>query len=287
MLRMKSFLSEDEELEMKVLKKRKLHCKDIMEGLKEETKDRDEKDRCADIRRSFEAGGGRHALLLSGGCGAQPDGCPLRIRHKPDPRAPRAGGGPRGGRVRALHGPCGRLPRHVRSRRHQHGHRHCHGVHGFHSHGDFLRPGQYRPYRQRRLPGGGHRRHHETLHQAQLPGEGREGHGPHHKGGLFHRQIRPPRTGPRGHTQGRVRGILRFQVPGEGHREGLPAELSRPSGTDKEGHEAHRVIEKARALYGRRHHQLERVQGAPRARGEALDPGDEHAHGPRRLPRRP
>ena len=34
MLLMKSFLSEDEEVEMKVLKKRKLRCKDIMEGLR-------------------------------------------------------------------------------------------------------------------------------------------------------------------------------------------------------------------------------------------------------------
>ena len=33
MLLSKSFLSEDEEIEMKVLKKRKLQCKDIMEGL--------------------------------------------------------------------------------------------------------------------------------------------------------------------------------------------------------------------------------------------------------------
>jgi len=33
MLRAKSFLSEDEEREMSVLKKRKLRCKDIMEGL--------------------------------------------------------------------------------------------------------------------------------------------------------------------------------------------------------------------------------------------------------------
>jgi hypothetical protein len=36
MLLKKSFLSEDEEIEMKVLKKRKLYYKDIMEGLKEE-----------------------------------------------------------------------------------------------------------------------------------------------------------------------------------------------------------------------------------------------------------
>jgi hypothetical protein len=37
MLRMKTFLSEDEEIEMRVLKKRKLRCKDIMEGLKNVT----------------------------------------------------------------------------------------------------------------------------------------------------------------------------------------------------------------------------------------------------------
>jgi hypothetical protein len=36
MLLKKSFLSEDEEMEIKVLKKRKLFYKDIMEGLKDE-----------------------------------------------------------------------------------------------------------------------------------------------------------------------------------------------------------------------------------------------------------
>jgi hypothetical protein len=36
MLLRKSFLSEDEEIEMKILKKRKLYCKDIMEGFKDE-----------------------------------------------------------------------------------------------------------------------------------------------------------------------------------------------------------------------------------------------------------
>jgi hypothetical protein len=36
MLLRKSFLSEDEEIEMKVLKKRKLKCKDIMEGFRDE-----------------------------------------------------------------------------------------------------------------------------------------------------------------------------------------------------------------------------------------------------------
>jgi hypothetical protein len=37
MLLKKGFLSEEEEIEMKVLKKRKLFYKDLMEGLKDET----------------------------------------------------------------------------------------------------------------------------------------------------------------------------------------------------------------------------------------------------------
>ena len=36
MLQAKSFLTEDEELEIKLLKKKKLHYKDVMENLKEE-----------------------------------------------------------------------------------------------------------------------------------------------------------------------------------------------------------------------------------------------------------
>jgi hypothetical protein len=36
MLMRKSFLSQAEEIEMKVLKKRKLYCKDIMEGFRDE-----------------------------------------------------------------------------------------------------------------------------------------------------------------------------------------------------------------------------------------------------------
>jgi hypothetical protein len=36
MLLRKSFLSEDEEIEVKVLKKRKLYCKDILEGYRDE-----------------------------------------------------------------------------------------------------------------------------------------------------------------------------------------------------------------------------------------------------------
>ena len=44
---------------------------------------------------------------------------------------------------------------------------------GLHPDGLPDRPGADAPDRQRRLPGGGHHRHHPAMHQAQLPGQGR------------------------------------------------------------------------------------------------------------------
>ncbi len=56
--------------------------------------------------------------------------------------------------------------------------------------------------RQRRVPGGRQRRHHPLGHQAQLPGEGRQGPGPDHQGGVSHRRHRAPGAGPRGPAEG-------------------------------------------------------------------------------------
>ncbi len=85
-----------------------------------------------------------------------------------------------------------RMPRDLRARRHEHGYRHCHRLHGFHPHRGFYRPGFHEPHRERRLPGGGYRRDHPAVHQAQLPGKGRRGPGQGHQGGVLHR---PDRTG--------------------------------------------------------------------------------------------
>ena len=50
------------------------------------------------------------------------------------------------------------------------------------------RAGADAPDRQRRLPGSRQRRHHPLGHQAQLPGQGRQGPGRDHQGGVPHRR---------------------------------------------------------------------------------------------------
>ncbi len=49
--------------------------------------------------------------------------------------------------------------------------------------------------RQRRLPGSRHRRNHAALHQAQLPGQGRQGPRANRQGSVLHRRQRTPRPG--------------------------------------------------------------------------------------------
>ena len=84
-------------------------------------------------------------------------------------------------------GKVGRVPRHQRPRRDQPGHRPRHRQHGLGADGRHHRPGASRPDRQRRLPGGRHHRHHPADHQAQLPGQGREGPAAHRPRGVPHR----------------------------------------------------------------------------------------------------
>ena len=49
--------------------------------------------------------------------------------------------------------------------------------------------------RQRRFSGSGLRRHHASMHQAQFPGQERQGHFAHHQGSFLHRRQRPSRSG--------------------------------------------------------------------------------------------
>ena len=99
-------------------------------------------------------------------------------QHQAYPGAPRTGRGPRRGRLCPGLRPGGGGPGDLGPRRHQHGDGHCLGLPGLHPHRGDHRPGAHRSDRQRRLSGGGHRGHHPALHQAQLPGEGRQGSGP-------------------------------------------------------------------------------------------------------------
>ena len=94
-------------------------------------------------------------------------------------------------------------PGDLRTRRHQHGDRHRLGLPGLHPHRGVHRPGAHRPHRQRRLSGSGHRRHHPALHQAQLPGQGRQRSGPDDPRGLPYRPVRAAGSGAGGPAQGR------------------------------------------------------------------------------------
>ena len=69
--------------------------------------------------------------------------------------------------------------------------------------GDPDRPGPDLHDRQRRLPGGRHRRHHPALHQAQLAGQGHRAARRDHPPGVPRRDERPARPGARRHPQGR------------------------------------------------------------------------------------
>ena len=110
------------------------------------------------------------------------------------------------------------------------------------------RPGRDLPDRQRRLPGGRHRRHHPALHQAQLAGEGHGQARRDHPRGLPHRDLRPPRPGARSTS---------------------PRTSSSPSPTTRRPADA-RVIALPAAHQGRRGRDPRRRRGA--GEGRAPDP---------------
>ena len=141
------------------------------------TRRRDDDDPTDDRRRDGRPGaarpGRRHGVRLSRRRGA----ADLRRavpaeRHPPHPRAPRAGRRPRRRGLRPLDRQARRRPRHLRPRRHQRRHRHDRRADGLDPDRRADRPGPDLHDRQRRLPGGRHRRHHPALHQAQLAGQG-------------------------------------------------------------------------------------------------------------------
>ena len=87
------------------------------------------------------------------------------VRHE-QARDPRRRG------LRPLDRQARRRPRHLGPRRDQRRHRHDRRADGLDPDRRPHRPGRDLPDRQRRLPGGRHRRHHPAVHQAQLAGQG-------------------------------------------------------------------------------------------------------------------
>ena len=140
--------------------------------------------------------------------------------------------------------------------------------------------------RQRRLPGGRHHRHHPPLHQAQLPGQGRQG-------------PRPASSRRRSTSRatGRPGPVLRR--PAQGHPgQGVDLRVSRSACTcarynpTYEGHpgqikKAARAMVRGQApgaLRGRRRHLVRRLTRAARAGRPDPDPGHPDPDGPGLVP---
>ncbi len=81
----------------------------------------------------------------------------------------------------------------------------CRRVHGLDPDGGHHGPGGHRRDRDRRVPGGRHRRHHPLGHEAQRARDPRRGHPPRHPRGVPHRHDRSPRARARRHPQGHRR----------------------------------------------------------------------------------
>ena len=89
-----------------------------------------------------------------------------------------------------------------------------------------LGPGSDHDDRQRRFPGSRFRRHHAPLHQAQLPGQGRQGHRAHHQGSILYRGQRTSRSGRRRSAQRCAAGRARFQLSRQSRAARLQADHS-------------------------------------------------------------
>ena len=133
----------------------------------------------------------------------------LRRAVQAEPAAPHPGA-PRAGRGACRRGLCA-LDRQGRRRagdqrpgRHQRRDRPDRRADGFGADRLPDRPGADASHRQRRVPGGRHHRHHAALHQAQLPGEGRQRSGARHARGVLRRAQRPARPGGGRSAQGRA-----------------------------------------------------------------------------------
>ena len=128
-----------------------------------------------------------------------------------------------------------------RARRDQCGHRPDRRADGFGADRLPDRPGADASDRQRRVPGGRHDRHHPSLHQAQLSGQGRERSGAHDARGVLCRAQRPARPGGGRSAQGRaVRARALQPRPKQVRHKSYRPQLAARSGADRRGGRADR-----------------------------------------------
>ena len=147
------------------------------------------------------------------------------------------------------------------------------------------RPGQERPHRHRRLPGGRHDRHHAADRQALLPRAGRRRAAADHPRGVPHRRDRATGPGAHRHPGDGVPGGGRLPPSRPPRPAGLQADRPGPHQADPRRREGDQRGRAARALRRRRRHLERRGAGAVPRRRAAPPPGGHDAHGPGRLPR--
>ncbi len=92
--------------------------------------------------------------------------------------------------------------------RHQHGHRHCDGDDGLLPHRLHHRAGWQPADRKRCVSGNRHHRHHAADHQAQLSRHARRRTSRARSRSIHHCEVRPSRSGPHRHHQGRAAGVV-------------------------------------------------------------------------------
>ena len=152
-------------------------------------------DRRAELDQVAGGGGHRHIFGIPGGA-ILPAYDPLMdssIRHILVRHEQGAGHAAQG--YAAATGGCRRVHGDLGARRHQPGDAARRRLHGLGADRGDHRPGRRRVDRHRRLPGGGHPRHHDADHQAQLPGH-RPGRDPAHRWPRRSTSRRPGRPGP-------------------------------------------------------------------------------------------
>ena len=192
---------------------------------------------------------------------------------------------PRRRGLRPRDGQGGRLLRHFGAGRHEPGDRHRRRLDGLGARSGHHRRGGNGAHRPRRLPGGGHHRHHPAHHQAQLPGAGGAGPAAAGAGGVLHRRHRPAGPGAHRHPPRRLPAASGVRLSGEDRTARLPAERGRRPGADRQGGGAHRPVPAAADPGRSRGHHLRRLRRAARAGGEGQHSRDHDAAGHRRLPR--
>ena len=184
-------------------------------------------------------------------------------------------------------GRVGRVHRDVGTRRHQPGDADRRRAHGLDTDGRHHRPGAQCRDRDGRLPGGGHPRHHDADHEAQLPRDQSRGDPAGGRGGLPHRQHRPTRPRARGCVQGRHAGDDDVRLAAVARPAGLPPGDPSARQAGARGRPAARRGEAPGAVRRRRCAPGPCRPGAARTgRARRRASGDD-ADGTRRVPRQP